>query len=853
MNATSQHNGGPPLWTPPQENLRGPNSLDGPLGHPPHPPPRLPPPHLLRGPPPRGPFFIREIYKNGYLKRLPHNEKKSSALSKLLRSDRYWVVFSVHDDVMPFLELWNEPTEVASKPPQLMFPLAVCQHISPSLIPADNEWSFVVNFETVAIRFSCNSRQVMEEWVEVIRMKLGEMGILNPKGNLYSKVPPQKPSTGRNPMSPLPQPPVEPEPAPEPTECNGNQPRTRTSIVDASDETNQTFTTSIYLNQTPPPQPRGAAATPATPSRGGQKRHVIPAKSYEQIQIHPETTSKTSVYLNKDSNPARHVTVIPINNRVGGAEGGEEHKERILPSKREEIQEESYYDAIFEFDQPVQKKTLVKSNSAAPKVPLAKSHSANTKKRQQSPPRLARQSEPLPPPPPPSSNYETILLDPDRRDRERRRRASREELRTSSPNKSAVSRRCSDRKNTTNSATPSNGPQQAPKKKSQRSSSLGPLLDEPVDQKRDSNMLQAQARATNTNSLESIDSNPRQAVAKSYERRGDPQAAIRVMRAAASHGHPRRPPLPVATTSTTELSTSPNTTQPPSLQPQRHLSTSGGGGPAHYPPHIPLPGLTCQLSFVPSGDQTSNPAHPTRSQTLRDQQVKRLRQEIMHPAGVRLTLRKRDCQNSLALVEFFGCVWVAGWKQREFPVLYNAFHVGDQILTVSGIPIKTVSEFNKHVRQKSASSQASGPPTSSTNLTTNQSSFEHLPHVEIIVRRLPFAQVFHLKREVDAQPLGIVLNNATAEIKEIVPGSPAGLVGMTPKIRSFNDSSVLVPWCITEVNGRPLNLFGKEGETVERLQAIGRDISVTLQPADIVNKVRKNLKSVKNHKEYLLN
>ena len=93
-----------------------------------------------------------------------------------------------------------------------MFPLAVCQHVSPSLVPADNEWSFVVNFETVAIRFSTNSRQVMEEWVEVIRTKLGEMGILNPKGNLYSKVPPPsqppKPPSGRNPMSPLPQPPV---------------------------------------------------------------------------------------------------------------------------------------------------------------------------------------------------------------------------------------------------------------------------------------------------------------------------------------------------------------------------------------------------------------------------------------------------------------------------------------------------------------------------------------------------------------------------------------------------------------------------------------------------------------------
>jgi hypothetical protein len=33
----------------------------------------------------------------------------------------------------------------------------------------------------------------------------------------------------------------------------------------------------------------------------------------------------------------------------------------------------------------------------------------------------------------------------------------------------------------------------------------------------------------------------------------------------------------------------------------------------------------------------------------------------------------------LALGDLFGCVWVLGWKQREYPVLYNAFHMGDQV------------------------------------------------------------------------------------------------------------------------------------------------------------------------------
>ena len=123
---------------------------------------RPPPPHgahslefgpLVRPMPIRPPFFIREIYKNGFLKRLPYNERKSSALAKLMKSDRFWVVFSIHDDVHPFLELWHEPTEVATKPPVYVFPLVACQHISPSLIASDSEWSFVINFATaMAIR-----------------------------------------------------------------------------------------------------------------------------------------------------------------------------------------------------------------------------------------------------------------------------------------------------------------------------------------------------------------------------------------------------------------------------------------------------------------------------------------------------------------------------------------------------------------------------------------------------------------------------------------------------------------------------------------------------------------------------
>ena len=78
---------------------------------------------------------------------------------------------------------------------------------------------------------------------------------------------------------------------------------------------------------------------------------------------------------------------------------------------------------------------------------------------------------------------------------------------------------------------------------------------------------------------------------------------------------------------------------------------------------------------------------------------------------------------------------------------------------------------------------------------------------------------------------------------------------MNAKIRSLDGQSV-VPLVITEINGRPLNLFFKEGETWERLSGMNRDpnkdLSILLQPADIVSKFKKQLKSVRSYKDFLL-
>ena len=756
----------------------------------------------------RPPFFIREIYKNGFLKRLPYNEKKSSALAKLMKTDRYWVVFSIHDDVHPFLELWHEPTEVASKPPQYIFPLVACQHISPSIIPADSEWSFVINFDTVAIRFSCNSRDVMEDWVEVIRNKLGEMGILNPKGNLYSRTPLGPPVTKpviRDPTSPLPQPPPvssssEAVPSTEAGDSSGLERPKRGSMIDTSAGLSQTFTTSIYLNQ-----PDSASGTQQAAHRktslpvclqapdllADNKETEAAASSAVAISSgaaqHSVAGSTSSVYLNQSS-PTRHVTVIPINNIKDEQEetaGGGEEEQAGGGGLSDSVEYENHtYGAIFDFDE----KTIgASSSSRAGLVQPEKEKCRVTRSgspRKEGSPRRGREKERPRAPPLPSR---------------------------------PVARRLSERRQELLEGRPVLR-QQKIRRKSRRSSSLGPLLD--------GNILPGGELGASTLSLESVDSNPRQAALKSDRSLG----AIPRRPLQPRHDPAEAPPsLGSPPRNINEL---PPGVRPPPYHPLANISHPPPAGAA-FPPMIPLPGLTCQLSIPPGLSLPPvSPEERGASRSVREQQVLRLRQEISHPAGVRLQLRKKDVQSSLALVDLFGCVWVVGWKQRDYPVLYNAFHIGDQIISVSGVLIRSSGEFSKLVKLKSNDL-----------------------HTEIIIRRAPFGQVFYLKPDIEGQSLGIILNNSTAEIKEIIPGSVASQTGVSAKVRSL-DGQTVVPLVITEINARPLNLFAKDGETWERLSGISRDpsrdISVLLQPADILAKLKKQMKSLRGYKDFLL-
>ncbi|XP_053946312.1 mucin-5AC [Anastrepha ludens] len=231
------------------------------------------------------------------------------------------------------------------------------------------------------------------------------------------------------------------------------------------------------------------------------------------------------------------------------------------------------------------------------------------------------------------------------------------------------------------------------------------------------------------------------------------------------------------------------------------------------------------LPLPPPSGATNSPA--SKRMTLREHQVMQLRREIMHPGGVRLQLRRKDCVGSIAWVDAFGAVWVAGWKQKEHPVLYNALHIGDQLLSIAGTAITTASEANKIIRN------------------TNTL------FVEVLVRRIPFGRGYAIRREREGQCLGLIRDGNTATIVDVVPNSLAARHGLPPKAQSC-DGTTLTFWVLTEINSRPLNLYFKENEIRDRLNSVGRDISILVQPSDLITKLKKQLKSLRGYKDYLV-
>lgn len=259
-----------------------------------------------------------------------------------------------------------------------------------------------------------------------------------------------------------------------------------------------------------------------------------------------------------------------------------------------------------------------------------------------------------------------------------------------------------------------------------------------------------------------------------------------------------------------------------------HLSLENGSSPNRV---LPLPEEgppPYEQIFVQSGS-SQHQNNNQRPVSFRESQVEILRNEIIMPA-LSLKARKKDCLNAIAFVDVNRVIFIAGWKQKEHPHLHNTFHIGDQLISINENHFESASEARNFIK------------------------YSHTSSLNFVVRRTPFGRVFCLIRtEPSDDTLGIVRDGGTAKILHITPNSSASKAGLHPYCEVYEaDEDGQSIWCLTEINNRSLNLFFKGNEISGRLNAIGREVSVLVQPYNFVRKMRKQLKTYSNYKDYIV-
>ena len=86
---------------------------------------------------------------------------------------------------------------------------------------------------------------------------------------------------------------------------------------------------------------------------------------------------------------------------------------------------------------------------------------------------------------------------------------------------------------------------------------------------------------------------------------------------------------------------------------------------------------------------------------------------------------------------------------------------------------------------------------------------------------------------------------------QVLPDGLAASHGLPARSGSADGLS-LCNWYITEVNSRAVSLFSKGDELGSRLAAVGRDISLVVQPADLVKLLKRQLKAIRGYKQYVV-
>lgn len=238
----------------------------------------------------------------------------------------------------------------------------------------------------------------------------------------------------------------------------------------------------------------------------------------------------------------------------------------------------------------------------------------------------------------------------------------------------------------------------------------------------------------------------------------------------------------------------------------------------------PRPSLRPSPQTTPSSLQAtpSSPSSPSVQISLRESQVLKLQKEMTNQFGVRISLRKKDLINSIALINYNNQCFIGGWKSAN-AFLHNKFHIGDRI--------KAIAQNDQHNLIESSSQSWELIKNSPENCS-----------IELIIERIPYGRVYLIKKDHEKQDLGLIRDKLV--IKHVIFNGMAQRFGLND---IDNDN-----WCLTEVNNRSLNLFSKEKEIETRLNSIGKEISLIVQSNLFIKSMKKQLKQTKSFKQFLI-
>ncbi|XP_054716936.1 uncharacterized protein LOC129226358, partial [Uloborus diversus] len=669
---------------------------------------------------------IREIHKNSWLKKMPCADRWSGRFPKSQRPEKFWVVFCVHDDKEAFLEFYENRRSAYSHMPLSNISLAKCLHISPTIVAQENDHEFVITLETQVIRLAASTNDQMLEWMDTMRTKLRELGILEPKDNLYSKEP-------------------------------------ITSSKTAASSVGETHVSELQMRDDFSRMSLRDPNSPLPP---------VPASAALQLELRDSSVpSSTVVYI-------RNPPILRSSNHPSSSS--------TSPSALSELSADVYLtfpvsstpcpENIFNFDvsdteqttyQRSRSNSLVSQNSSPASSPNV------IEERISSVPSTPSIEQP--------SLYEPLFYSC----------VSNVSLGIRNPNYE-------------------NPPQPARRMSSNSAPALPPRSAN--DQRRMSSSI--------ANDIQNMHSGSSVATSglSNLASTSDPSLNI-------SSGSSRAPESPTHNSASSSAVLVRTQSQ---LESVRNVPERNGHLPSDEGPP-PYNGIEQPLRSSQPGNLLSNGVLVDangKPLSLREVQVQKLQSEILHKSGVRLVLRKKDCINAIALVECFNLVWVAGWKQKEHPFLHNTFHVGDRVISIAGHRILSVQDAHKAIKHQSSI-------------------------VEFVVRRVPCGKVLAIKRDFEGQDLGIIREGGSAEIKELKQNGLVARHGLPSKAPTMDGSS-LCNWVFTEINHRPLNLFFKDNEVHDRLNAVGLDISILVQPLDLVKALKKQLKTFRSYKDYIV-